>query len=120
MTEPGKAAYPQVLTMPHTLRKLLRAGLTKRHTKPAWKWTISRDLQPSRGGEEEAAAKRGGCKRWSQVVNKCTRRNNPMRARICYLGVTAIRWLLAISAAYTLLTNKVNFHGQSCVRALIR
>lgn len=58
MTETGKAAYPLVADNARALRKLLRAAL-QRCTKPAWRGMISRNLQPSRAGEEEAAAKTG-------------------------------------------------------------
>lgn len=46
--------------------------------------------------------------------------NDPVRVGICWLGLTAISLLFAISAVYELLMNKVNFHGHSYVRVLIR
>lgn len=64
MTAVGEAAYPLVADK----ATKLCARLTKRHTKPAWKWMISRALRPSRGREEEAAANTGGRNRWSQSV----------------------------------------------------
>lgn len=63
MTETGQAAYPLVADNATHAAETTQNGLAERCTKPAWKWMISRNLQPSRAGEEEAAAKTGGRKR---------------------------------------------------------
>lgn len=60
LTEMEEAVYPLVPDNTTRAVKLPRSRLTKTQTKPAWKWMISRALQPSRRTEKETAANTGG------------------------------------------------------------
>ncbi|KFO29406.1 hypothetical protein H920_09192 [Fukomys damarensis] len=83
MMETGEAAYPVVPDNAVHAVRTTQSGAYKEADKASVEMDDKqRSAAIKREREEEAAAKTGGWKRWSQTVNKCTDSNYPVWAGI--------------------------------------